>query len=409
MAATAHEAAALAQRALAGGVLVRASDAQSAWFLAPWMLIRADRLEEAAPAIAEALDHSRATGSQLGFARSSWLAAEVDYRNGDLLSAEGHGRSAYTLASQGGSLWVRLMAGALLAQILGDRGELSEAQKIVNSLDISILPPHERLRRTVHYARAYVGLLAGYPHQAISEFEHLKDSVRVAPAGRSRFATGMAPYAIALSKLGRIVEAHQIADDELAWAESWGMARFIGMALRARAHALESGERIPALQAAVAVLEHTPARLELARAFGDLGSALRRDNQRVAAREPLRRALDLARRCRADELADQLRGELRAAGAKPRRDLLIGRDSLTASEARIAQMAATGMTNSQIAQAIFLTPGTVEKHLTNVYSKLGISSRHELAAALGADTPEHVGSSPQRDQAVPPTGTSLLL
>ena len=43
------------------------------------------------------------------------------------------------------------------------------------------------------------------------------------------------------------------------------------------------------------------------------------------------------------------------------------------------------MTNPQIAQAIFLTPGTVEKHLTSVYSKLGISTHHQLAAALGGD------------------------
>jgi DNA-binding CsgD family transcriptional regulator len=387
MADTAREAAALAQRALAGGVLVRASDSQSAWFLAPWMLIRADHLEEVAAVIEEALDHSSSTGSQLGFARSSWLAAEVDYRTGDLLHAEAHARSAYEIASQGGSLWVRLMAGALLAQILADRGELAEAQELVDALDVSSLAPRERLIRTVRYARGYVALLAGHSQQSVVEFEHLEDSGRVAPAGRSRFATGMAPRAIALSTRGRKAEALEVAEEELAWAEDWGAPRFIGMALRARAHVLERAARIPALQAAVTLLERAPAGLELARALADLGFELRRDNQRVAAREPLRRALDLTRRCRADTLAEQLRGELRAAGAKPRRDLLTGTDSLTASESRIAQMAATGMTNPQIAQTIFLTPGTVEKHLTSVYAKLGISSRHQLPAALSADTP----------------------
>jgi DNA-binding CsgD family transcriptional regulator len=287
------------------------------------------------------------------------------------------------------------MSGALLAQVLADRGELAEAQELVQTLDVSMITPGERLIRTVHYAQAYVALLAGRPRQANSAFEHLKDSGKVAPAGGSRFATGRTPQVIALSNLGRTEEARQIAEEELAWAESWGTPRFIGIALRGRAHALETGERIPALQAAVAVLEEAPASLELARALGDLGSALRRDNHRAAAREPLRRALDLARRCRADALADQLRGELRAAGARPRRDLLTGTDSLTASESRIAQMAATGMTNPQIAQAIFLTPGTVEKHLTNVYSRLGIASRHQLAAALTTDTPDHPFSSPQ--------------
>jgi DNA-binding CsgD family transcriptional regulator len=83
---------------------------------------------------------------------------------------------------------------------------------------------------------------------------------------------------------------------------------------------------------------------------------------------------------------------LRAAGAKPRRDALRGKDALTASELRIAELAATGNTNSQIAQAIFVTPATVEKHLTSVYSKLGIASRQHLPAALsvspGGPSPE---------------------
>jgi DNA-binding CsgD family transcriptional regulator len=171
------------------------------------------------------------------------------------------------------------------------------------------------------------------------------------------------------------------------------------MALRAQAHTLEQPQRIQALQAAVSELGRTPARLELARALGDLGSTLRRANQRVAAREPLRRALDLARRCRADALANQLHGELTAAGAKPRRDVLTGRDSLTASELRIAEMAATGMTNAQIAQAIFLTAGTIEKHLTSVYAKLGITSRRHLAAAL-SDGP---GNARQRGETLEST------
>ena len=182
--------------------------------------------------------------------------------------------------------------------------------------------------------------------------------------------------------LGRIDEAATLAEEELAWAQIWGTPRFIGMALRGRAHTGGNPEQITGLQSSVAALENTPARLELARALGDLGSTLRRQNQRVAARDPLRRALDLARRCRADALADHLRGELRAAGAKPRRDRPHGKDSLTASEARIAEMAATGMTNHHRSRKRSSLPRDLEKHLTSVYSKLDISSRHQLAGAL---------------------------
>ncbi len=202
------------------------------------------------------------------------------------------------------------------------------------------------------------------------------------PAWRARFATGTVIHSVALTELGRVEEAATVAEEELAWAHIWGTPRFVGIAMRGRAHTVGNPEKVAALQSSVAALEKAPARLELARALGDLGSTMRRQSQRVAALDPLRRALDLAWSCRADALADHLRGELRAAGARPRRAARSGRDSLTASESRVAEMAASGMTNHQIAQAIFLAPGTVEKHLTSVYAKLAVSSRHQLAGAL---------------------------
>ena len=384
MAETADEAAALARRALRGGILLGAQEGQSAWFVAPWMLLRADRLDEAETAVEEALAHARARGWQLGFARASWLAAELDYRRGNLFAAEASLRSAFEAASEGGSLWLELMSGALLAQVLADRGEIADAERTLAALDISTLPSHERLTRPVHYARGYVGLLGGRPREAVAELELVTERAHVAPAAGSRFSAGMAVHAIALATLGRLDEARQVADEELAWAESWRAPRHIGLALRSRAHSLNGAERLHELQQAVSILEQTPAQLELARALADLGRTLGRDHQRVAARIPLRSALDLAQRCRADALAAQLRDDLHAAGAKPRRDASSGRDSLTASETRIAEMAAAGMTNTQIAQALFVTPGTVEKHLTSVYAKLGISSRRHLAATLSS-------------------------
>jgi DNA-binding CsgD family transcriptional regulator len=382
---TADEAASLARRALAGGTLIHALDAAEPWFLAPWMLVRADRLGEAEGVVAQALERSRTIGSQSGFARSSWLTAEIDYRKGDLLGAEANALSAYSIGVKGGSLWIHLMSGALLAQILADRGNLDDAARILDTLDISTVQPTQRLTRTVHYGAAYVALAAGRPAEALAALASLNDSLPESTAWRARFPTGMVIQTIALSTLGRFDEARKVADEELAWAESWGAPRFVGMALRGRAQTVADTDRVETLQSAVDILVRTRAKLELARALGDLGSTLRRQNQRAASREPLRRGLDLARHCRADLLAEQLRGELRAAGARPRREVLTGTDSLTASESRIAEMAAAGMTNLQIGQSLFLTPGTVEKHLTNVYAKLGIQSRHQLVSALRSD------------------------
>ena len=127
----------------------------------------------------------------------------------------------------------------------------------------------------------------------------------------------------------------------------------------------------------------SPPRLETMRALVDLGAALRRENRRTDAREPLERASDMASRGGPLALSERARVELAAAGARPRRDaLLSGPESLTPSERRIAELAATGQSNREIAQALFVTPKTVEYHLRNAYRKLDIQTRRELAQAL---------------------------
>ncbi|HEV2811929.1 MAG TPA: helix-turn-helix transcriptional regulator, partial [Solirubrobacteraceae bacterium] len=99
-------------------------------------------------------------------------------------------------------------------------------------------------------------------------------------------------------------------------------------------------------------------------------------------REPLRHALAAADACEALPLAERARQELGAAGARPRRPRVTGVESLTASERRIASLAAEGLSNPEIAQALFVTTKTVEAHLSNVYRKLEIPSRKELGSAL---------------------------
>jgi DNA-binding CsgD family transcriptional regulator len=133
------------------------------------------------------------------------------------------------------------------------------------------------------------------------------------------------------------------------------------------------------LREAVATLERAGVGLERARALVELGALLRRDNRRREARDLLRDGLDLAHRAGARSLADRAATELRATGAKPRRAPLTGVDSLTASERRVA---AQGLTNREIAQALFVTARTVEGHLTRTFQKLDLRSRDELTAAL---------------------------
>jgi DNA-binding CsgD family transcriptional regulator len=132
------------------------------------------------------------------------------------------------------------------------------------------------------------------------------------------------------------------------------------------------------------VLADSQWRLEYAKALVELGGALRRANKRSEAREQLRLGLELAHKLGATGLEDRAQTELAATGARPRRLMLSGLESLTPSERRVAEMAAENMTNKDIAQALFVTPKTVEVHLSSVYRKLEISSRAQLPDALGA-------------------------
>jgi DNA-binding CsgD family transcriptional regulator len=135
-------------------------------------------------------------------------------------------------------------------------------------------------------------------------------------------------------------------------------------------------------------LERSPARLEHAHALVDYGAALRRRGDRRAAREPLRHGLDIAAAASAHPLAERARQELTATGIRVRRDAQTGVAALTPSERRIAEHAATGATNPQIAQALFITVKTVEMHLGNAYRKLDITSRRQLPQHLHATTPK---------------------
>jgi DNA-binding NarL/FixJ family response regulator len=173
-----------------------------------------------------------------------------------------------------------------------------------------------------------------------------------------------------------------LAGEELALARRWGDPHTIGASLRVLGLA-EGGEAgIGLLREAAEVLAGSEARLEHVRALVDLGAALRRANQRTEARERLREGVDLALGIGALGLARRANEEIAASGARPRRVLRTGLDALTASERRVAQLAAEGMSNKEIAQTLFVTIKTVEVHLSHAYRKLEISSRAQLGEAL---------------------------
>ncbi len=170
----------------------------------------------------------------------------------------------------------------------------------------------------------------------------------------------------------------------------WGTPGYIGQALVVAGLIRGGAAGLGMLREAVAELERSPARRELVLALIELGGALRRAGERAAAREPLRRALDLADAGGMTAAAERAREELRVTGARVTRPSLSGLESLTPSERRIVDLAAAGRSNPEIAQTLFVTVKTVEMHLGHAYRKLGVHSRRDLAGIVGAR--ETVGS-----------------
>jgi DNA-binding NarL/FixJ family response regulator len=189
--------------------------------------------------------------------------------------------------------------------------------------------------------------------------------------------------AAVLGRMDRAEEGIELALAELELARRWGAPGPIGRALRV-AGELSGADGIDLLAEATHVLEASHARLERAKALAALGTRLRLARKPSEAREPLQRALELATVCGATALADHARTELHAAGARPRREALTGVEALTPSELRVADLAAEGKTNREIAQELYVTPKTVEVHLSSSYRKLEIAGRRQLPEAMAA-------------------------
>jgi DNA-binding CsgD family transcriptional regulator len=380
----AAEGAAIAERALAGGELVRGRDPLPICF-AVNALIFSDRLAAARQVWSDAMAEARRKGSLLMFSFASVFRSHIAWRLGSIAEAEADARAALELPEIRDAQVGLPFAISGLIDALIERGELDEAERaLVESGITGPLP--ELLHVTfVLDSRARLRLAQGRPQDALAD---LHECARLLKGWKIR-NPGRVPWrasaALALTALGERDEAIRLALEEIDLARRFEVPRELGIALRAAGLA-EGGDRgIELLAEAVQVLEASPAMLEHARALADLGAALRRRGRRSNAREPLRRALDLAHRCGATALADRAHAELIATGARPRRAMVTGLDALTASERRVAEMAAKGLTNRQIAQALFVTEKTIEWHLGQAYRKLEIGSRSELPRALGAE------------------------
>ena len=288
----------------------------------------------------------------------------------------------------------RVHAVSDVIRVLTERDALDQAE---NELERYGDPRASRSDEVVRFliARGRLRGAQGRLREALNDF--LECGQRCAPLGREMLSAvpWRSEAALIYAGLGNSGEAHGLAAEQLGLARAFGRSRTLGISLRASG-LVERGERgLELLGEAVGTLERSESPVEVARALADYGAALRRAGRRVQARAELERALDLAHHCGARRIAKQARAELIAAGAKPRRDAITGRDALTAGELRVARLAAGGLTNRQIAQALFITTHTAKAHLSRIYRKLEIARRDQLEQALTgtmAETSEQLGA-----------------
>jgi len=380
----AEQVAELAERALRGNerVLPEAIDRPPGFYAATHALAAAERFERARRLYDLTLADARRLGSALHFVLASAFRAALEYRAGRVADAEADARQALGAdPAQAPPAWAALAA-ATLACALCERGQLAESDAELERH----WPGQEHAGMLTYadllWARGRLRLLQARPADALQDLLAAGQLLEQLQAPNPAYARWRSDAALALAALEQKDESRRLCAEELRLAHAFGAAGTLGAALRP-AGLVEGGEEgLELLHEAVSTLSRSQATLEHARALTDLGAALRRAGRRSESREPLRQALDLAHRCGATALAERARTELTASGARPRRTMLTGIEALTPSERRVAEMAAGGMTNREIAQALFVTLRTVEIHLTHTYQKLDITSREDLPNAL---------------------------
>jgi DNA-binding CsgD family transcriptional regulator len=163
-----------------------------------------------------------------------------------------------------------------------------------------------------------------------------------------------------------------------ASATAWAL----GVESRSRALLTDDDSAESLYREAIDQFSRTRVRTELARVRLLYGEWLRRQGRRIDAREQLRTAHEMFTAMGAEAFAERARHELVATGEKAGKGALATTGRLTARETQVARMARDGLSNPEIGARLFLSPRTVEYHLGNVFTKLGITSRHELNRAL---------------------------
>lgn len=311
--------------------------------------------------------------------------AHLDFRRGRWAAAHADADEAVRLAEDVGEGSVLAFSLAALALLQAGRGDDASTETAARARTLA-----QQLRgdAIVMYADRADGLAAlgrGDAAAAIDALERLRTTTLRLGALEPGF----------LQWHGDLIEAHVRAGDreraeellaelEDAAAQPW---RRWAATVADRSRGLLASDDDFEAHFASALERHRTLEMpfEHARTLLALGERRRRSRRRADAREPLRAALELFERLGAGPWSTLTRDELRASGTQPRRTAQQSRDELSAHELRIAMLVSEGMTNREVAAALFLSPKTIEHHLSQIYRKTGVRSRTQLSRVMSAE------------------------
>jgi DNA-binding CsgD family transcriptional regulator len=371
-----------------------------------------------APVLRQAVSAFRGTdvSAEEGL-RWLWLASYAagmmwDYASWDVLSDR-----QVTLARDAGALIALPLAFNMRAAVHVFAGEFTEAALLVAQAESVIEVTGSSL---APYGALALAVFRGREAQAAQLIQTATDDAGRRGEGRALSLIGWAD-AVLCNSLGRYAEALAAAqraseDSPAVQFASWALVELVEAAVRsavperaagalqrlsgiaracgtdwalgaeARSRALVSdGAAAESLyREAIDRFGHTRLRVDLARARLLYGEWLRRQRRRRDARDQLGSAYEIFDSIGAAAFAERARIELRATGGHSRQHTVQTPDTLTAQEALIARLAAEGASNPEIAAQLFISRATVTYHLRKVFTKLGVSSRSQLAPALPA-------------------------
>jgi DNA-binding CsgD family transcriptional regulator len=307
------------------------------------------------------------------------LRATIALARGSLHDAQVEAETGLRLVAEQHFAFRQLLAVAIDVHI--ERGEFDGAAELAKTGDALGIAEDRMYLDQYLIARGRLRIAQGQAHEGVSDL--LWCGQRLEALGLRWPCEWKARAVPALVSLGERRQAEALARELVPLARRVGAPGGLGTSLRAAARVTEDEDRLKLLEEAVSSLERSSAQLELAYALADLGAALTRAGRRREGRDAERRAIELAGRCGAIALAETARSELQAGPGRRARIELTGPDALTAAALRVCRQAAEGHTNREIAQALFVTEKTIERHLSSAYQKLRIRSRFQLAAAIG--------------------------